>query len=737
MEQNEINLPEILDTLYFQRVLIAAVAAVFTLIGAIYAIGATSVYQADLLIQIESSGNQPKAAAMGDLAALFEGKSDAAAEIEILRSRMVASKTIDNLHLDIEARPKYFPIIGAWLAKRNSALSTPGLFGFGGYAWGSEKIEVGQLDLQEGRQEISLQLTAQDAGQYLIAADDTHEALQGKIGEPLKIVSKDGTITLRVDKLSANRGTVFLVKHRSHLKAVERLQSELNIAEKVKQSGILSVKLEGADPQRIANVLNEVGQQYVQQNIERKSAEAEKTLQFLDRYLPDVKSSLGAAEARYITVSNAHGTVDVAEEVKLILKRLIEAKTKGGELKVKREELLNRLTPAHPSVQAVDAQIAGVNAEIAGINAEIGKLPGLEREVLGLSRDVKIDSELYTSLLGTSQQLRLLKEGKVGNVRIIDNAVVPEESIKPKRLLVFTLFVLVGTMAGIGAAFIRKFMFGGIENAHEIEERTALTVFASVPQSEKQTALYKKIQAKESGQFVLEHVNTHDAAIESLRSFRTALQFAMLEAKNNRVMIAGATPGVGKSFVSVNCAAVMAGAGKRVLLIDLDLRKGYLNQYFGLPRANGVAELVADTLPFEQAVRRSVLPNLDFMPTGVLPSDPNLLLLHGNMTRLLESASAEYDLVMLDTPPILAVTDAAVLSEHVGTLILVAREGVTTLGEINESAKRFEQTGSTISGVLFNVVRRRLANYVYGDGKYRYTSHAYEQYRSVGYSDKR
>jgi len=281
---------------------------------------------------------------------------------------------------------------------------------------------------------------------------------------------------------------------------------------------------------------------------------------------------------------------------------------------------------------------------------------------------------------------------------------------------------------GVGAAFVRKFMFGGIDDAHEIEQRTGLAVFASVPRSEKQASLYEKIEAKASGMFVLENVDTHDAAIESLRSFRTALQFAMLDAKNNRVMITGSTPGLGKSFVAVNTAAVLAASGKRVLLIDLDMRKGHINQYMGLTRDNGIAELLAGERTFDQIVRRSILPNLDFIPTGVLPSAPHLLLQHGNLKQFLEKVSAEYDLVLMDTPPVLAVTDATMLSEHIGTSILVAREGITTLGELNETVKRFTQVGVKVSGVVFNAVRPRPGKYGYGYGKYRYSGYAYEQY---------
>jgi tyrosine-protein kinase Etk/Wzc len=315
--------------------------------------------------------------------------------------------------------------------------------------------------------------------------------------------------------------------------------------------------------------------------------------------------------------------------------------------------------------------------------------------------------------------MRLLKAGRTGNVRMIDNAVVPEQPVKPKRSLVLALFVLVGVMLGVGAALVRKFMFGGIDDANEIEEHTGLAVYASVPSSAKQASLYEKIQAKASGMFVLENVDTNDAAIESLRSFRTALQFAMLDAKNNRVMITGATPGVGKSFVSVNTAAVLAASGKCVLLIDLDMRKGHINQYLGLTRDNGMAELLAGEQTFDQVVRRNILPNLDFIPTGALPSAPHLLLQHGNLKQFLEKVSAEYDLVLLDTPPVLAVTDATMLSEHVGTCILVAREGTTTLGELIETVKRFTQAGAKASGVVFNAVRPRPGKYGYKYGVYK------------------
>lgn len=273
-------------------------------------------------------------------------------------------------------------------------------------------------------------------------------------------------------------------------------------------------------------------------------------------------------------------------------------------------------------------------------------------------------------------------------------------------------------------------MMGTVHHANEIEDRSGVKVMASIPLSEKQEELYRGILAKTGGKFVLEQVDPQDPAIEGLRSFRTSLQFTMQEAKNNLVLITGASPGVGKSFVSINMAAVLASAGKRVLLLDLDLRNGYLNQYLGLPREKGLAEVVEGELTLEQAIHRELFPNFDFMPTGKLPQDPNALLVRQSLAALLEQLSREYDIVMLDSPPILSVADATILSSMVYTNILVTREGVTTLGEINESVKRFKQAGSEITGILFNGIRPR-PGYIYGYGKYRYSGYHY-RYGSKG-----
>ena len=202
---------------------------------------------------------------------------------------------------------------------------------------------------------------------------------------------------------------------------------------------------------------------------------------------------------------------------------------------------------------------------------------------------------------------------------------------------------------------------------------TGLPVFSTIPLSAAQANIAKRRLTGATGVRLLAIEHPDDLAVESLRSLRTAMQFAMLESPNNRVMITGATPGVGKSFVTANFAALMAAAGKRTLLIDADLRRGHMHQYFGLQRHGGLSELIAGSLTVQQTVHRQVVPNLDFLATGQLPPNPAELLVSDSFKTTLERLSEQYDLVVIDTPPVLVAADTATVATHAGTVLLVAR----------------------------------------------------------------
>ena len=719
-EDDKIDLATCLDVLFDHRWLIVSVTLAITLLGTAYAFMAKPVYRANILIQVEDSPGSSKNI-LGEMGSLFDLKTAAITEIEIIRSRFVVSHAVDNLRLYINAAPKYFPIVGAWLAGRNDALSNPGLFGYGGYAWGAEQIDVAVFNVPEALEDSEFTLTVEGDGRFRVNQNSEGIEFRGETGALLHNKAAKGDIELRVTNLWGRPGTQFLLSRTSRLATIEKLQRNMVVVEKGRQSDIINAELEGTKPKLISAILNQIGMEYVRQNLERKSEEAEKSLVFLDQQLPDIKRQLESSETKYNQFRNSSGIIDLGEEAKVLLQQSVTAQVKRSELTQKREELSIRFTSAHPDMIGLEKQLQEINREIQIITARIKNLPLVEQDVLRLMRDVKVNTDLYTSLLNVTQQLRLLKAGKVGTVRLVDTAAVPEEPIKPKRAIVIAVALLVGLFLGVVSAWIRKSLFGGIENAHEIEQALGLPVYASIPHSRKQEELYAKLPFS----LTLAKSAPTDSAMEGLRSLRTAVHFSMLEAKNNIIMITGATPNLGKSFISVNFMAVLGASGKKVLLIDADFRKGYLHQYFGLDRGNGLSDLIAGDMSFEELVHKGVTENVDFISTGNLPPNASELLLHANFGKFLSAVKESYDYVLIDTPPILAVSDTLSIGPHAGTILMIARAGISTASDIRESMKRLDRAGMSVKGIVLNDVKARPGGYNSKFGRYRHTEYAY------------
>lgn len=729
-EAEGIDFVEYWDIVFDSRWLILSIVVLALAGGAAYAWLARPVYEANTLIQVEDNLGNSKSV-IGEAAGLVDVKTATSAELEILRSRMVIGQAVDGARLYIDARPRYLPLVGAAMARHANGLSEPGFLGFEGYVSGTESIAVPSFTVPPQLEGSPFSLKAAGAGRYVLSHPRLGE-LKGVVGTPLVQATPAGQVELLVTSLQGLPGAEFTLVRRSRQSAIAELQSRLKLVEKGRSSGVIDASLQGPDPLQLTVILNEIGRQYVRQNVERKSAEAEKTLAFLDVQLPQLKKQLGQAEDTYNSYRNQQGTVALDEETKLVLQRAIDFESKLMEAQQKRRELIGRFTAEHPLVQTLDAQIRAWTAEITKLNARIRSLPTVQQDALRLERDVKVNTELYQQLRNSALQLQLVREGKIGNVRVIDEATPPEGPVGLPRIGILSIAAAAGLLGGIALALIRNAFFRGVRSAHEIEAQTSLNVYSTIPLSAAQGALARKVVDKVPGLHLLASTAPDDPAVESLRSLRTALQFAMMEATSNRIVISGATPGVGKSFVSANFAALMASTGKRVLLIDADLRKGHLNQYFGQPRARGLSELIIGSLKLHEVIRPNLLPNLDLITTGTLPPNPAELMMSGALANALEQLSQQYDYVIVDTPPVLVAADAPALAVHAGSVLLVARAGMTQMGELHECAKRLSHAGKNTTGVLLNgldLTRRHYGSYAYRNGGYRYKQYSYTQGR--------
>jgi tyrosine-protein kinase Etk/Wzc len=714
---DEIDLRELLGIVLAGGPLIGITAAVIVALGALYAWATPRTYSSDALIQVEQESSAMDAA-LGDMSELMGVESPVTAEIELLKSRMIVGQVVDDLLLTIHAEPSYFPIIGRALARRYSpdsgeTVSEPLIGGLRSYAWGGEAIGVTALDVPRALIGKSLMLEVLPDQAYRILYDG-RELLRGTVGERAQSTELSG-LAVFVQSLNAAPGTEFALRRDERITTINNLTGQINVVEKGKDSGILSVSLEGADPAMTRDIVNHLVNAYQRQNVERKSAEAEQTLEFLNKQLPELRSELETSEVALNTYRLKQGSADLSMETQLVLQQSVELETSRVTLEQKREEALQRFTPSHPMVQAIDRQLAQVRGEQRSITDQVKKLPETQQELLRLSRDVQVNTTLYTQLLNSAQELQVVKAGTVGNVRVVDHALTAIEPTKPKVALVLALSAVLGVFLGLVVVFVRRALHSGVDDPAAVENGLGLPTYCAIPYSQLQARISRLVErGKSTGARLLASADPHGTSIEALRSLRTALHFGQLEAKNNIVMLTGPSPGLGKSFVASNLGAVLAVSGKRIVVVDLDLRRGRLHEYFTGAREPGVSDFVAGSASLADILSPTSVDNLHFIPTGTIPPNPAELLLTDKLGELLGYLSSKYDTVIVDTPPVLAVTDAAVVGRYVGTTLLVLKAGDHPMRAIEDTVKRLMSAGVPVRGTIFNQMGRQ------GQGRYGY-----------------
>ena len=730
-EESRFNPFELLDVVVERKWLIAGITATGLAAGFVQSKLAVPIYEASTLMQIEQQG--------GGLGPMFDGGTgnSTATEIEIMRSRSIIGEAVNNLRLDISVTPKYLPVVGNWLSRVSSQPSNPGFLGFEGYVHGNEKLVIERLELPPSfiGQRLLVRLTPKG---YLLLLDNGTRIAEGEIGKPLAFDYLGERGTLLIKSVIGRPGAEFYIKRESHLVVTQAIQASLRVAEVRGGTGVINAVLEDPDPDSAARVVNEIASIFVSNSTKRKAAEAEKSVQFLGELLPQLRKEVEANEDKLNQYRIQRGIFELSDDAKDLMQQSAGQRIRLLELQQRRKQLEKLYTDEHPAMQAIDGQIKELSGRIGQIEAAAKNLPAVQQELLTLEREVKISDGIYTRLLETFHQLRLTKEGKLGNVRVVDPALKPPSSSKPNRTAMIGIGAAIGLALGLGLALLRNYLRPGIRHADELEQKLGLNVFATVPYSPVQEALAKAVKDKVAGQHLLALTRPDDPAVESLRSLRTALQFAMLDAPNNIVMLTGPTPGIGKSFASANFAIVLAAAGKRVLLVDADMRKGHMHKFFGFERGVGLSELIAGSQTLDQVLQQDVTPGMDFIASGTLPPNPAELLMSHNSVDLLKTLSTRYDIVIIDTPPVLAVSDSAVLAPQSGTVFLLARAEVTTLAEVQESIKRLEQSGAAIRGVIFNGLDLSRRSNRYGHGYrygYKYGRYRY-QYQAYDYNSK-
>ncbi|HJV48206.1 MAG TPA: polysaccharide biosynthesis tyrosine autokinase [Geothrix sp.] len=727
-ESREIDFQDWLLNLWIGRYVILTSVVIAVLFGAFYAWRTTPIYQAEAMLQIEPPKPVRESdAAFARMGNLFSAPSDALTEIEIIGSNMVLGSTVNALNLDVVSSPVLFPVIGEAMlrGKPDAPLAEVETFEIPDYMRG---LEFQLVALPDGSFTWSTPAESPTTARKPGATFPANAPLAtGKPGELLEGTYGGETLKLQLRRLIAKPGQVFRLTRRPMLAVITDLRNDLEAAEKgasqpSRATNLLALTLRQGNPFKAADVLNEIMKQYVLQNTERKSEEIAKALKLLQQQIPEVHARLEAAENRLNHFRTQTGAVDIPREADLALQQSSSLAGQISALRQKKEELRRIYQENSDVVSTVNAQIAKLEAEAATVNQKVKALPGAQQEMVRLSRDVQVSTELYTALLNNIQQLQITRAGEGNNTRIVDFAMPSLKPIKPKKEMLLATFFVIGLFVGVGIVLAQRTLQKGIEDHRIIETKLGLPVFVTIPHTKAQRHHNKALAERHSGSHLLALHEPEDLATESLRSLRTTLNFSMGPAGSRSIMFTGPSPKIGKSFVSSNFSVVLAQAGLRVLLVDGDMRRGDLHKYFGLRnRLGGLSEAIAGLTSWKSVVHHTEVAGLDMMSTGEIPSNPAELLMSPGFEAFLKDASTEYDYIIIDAPPLLPVTDATIIGAKVDTVLLVAKFGQHSLNELRTCQSRVESSGLPLKGCVFNdLVSTGLG---YFDQQYRYAYH--------------
>lgn len=708
--EDAIDLKEIFFSLISQWKLIALCIILSLVCALLYLRTTPDTYTVNALVQVEQSKGS-SAALLGDLSGIVDHSQPSQAEIELLRSRLVLGTAVNRLNLDVKIQGNKTSFTDRLLNKNSYSIR-----------YEPEHIifrdNAKQFIVKEFKvptQLLNVPLSMSFEGNNIVIKNAQAETL---VTVPRNYSSQVNTPngTWKVEVHSQDTFTdQYTIYQQSLPAAVNGLIGGYSVNEKGKGSGMLTLNYVGTNKHYITSVLNEILAAYSEQNVERRSAETAQTLNFLDQRLPQLEEELDQAEREFNAFREQHNTINVTAESDLYLNQSINLETRKAELQQRQAELSAKYTPEHPAMQELNAQLVAVDDEIKRLDSTLKQLPDLQRQYLQLYRKVEVKQELYTALLNSSQQLNIAKAGEIGNVRIIDHAVEPLAPIGPQRLQILFLSILAGGFLGTVLALARAMLRRGVTDPNQIENELDLPVYATVPRSQIQQGHFKLLKKK---QFIpiLAIKNSDDLAIESLRSMRTAIHFTLNQAENNVIMIAGASPEVGKSFISVNLATILAQSDKRVLLIDGDMRRGYLHKYFKNKNTFGLSDYLTDRRDLDEVIHSTEVANLSVLPRGKSPVNPAELLSTDKFAEMFKILSAQYDHILIDTPPVLAVTDSMIISQYASVNLLVARYAKSKMQELELSVNRFEQVGIKVNGFILNDIRNDGGSYGYGYG---------------------
>ncbi len=682
-------------------------------IATLYLISTTPVYQAEALIEVDDTNP------LDDNTVVDWTRPTIKEEANILRSRKVLQPVVDLYQLRNETRAKKLkvvgdvtervPALGDWLSKLDFAKS---------FAWHGESIEITNLSVPRAWEDDPLTLTALGDDRYSLSREGRVLVESASVGENLRVdVGSNSLVTLTVTAMDATEAVEFSVVRRSLESTINGVRASLSTETSDAQSRMITLKYLGTDPIETTEVVNQVVQVYRDVKLSDDIGDTVKEREIFESNLPNVASELEAAENALSTFRRRTGSINTSLQSGNILGQIDVLQRQLNEQEIERDELRERYTALHPSTKRLDKEIGIIQRKINQLRGRVSSMPNNEREMEQLQQEVDNKRTIYNEMSARLENIRIKESITSGSVKIWDKAIPPERPVSPNKLL-----ALVG--ATLGTLFLymlyltlRSALSTLISDQESLERASGLPVYMSIPKSSAQKRLAsaptvdpRRLLPGASGSSdrkalanVLAVGKPEDYSVESMRGLRSMLEDVMDGAKNNILMITSPLPSMGKSFISLNLAVLLAQSGKRVLLIDADHQRGQLHKQFGLKMGPGLPEVVRGKSELKETVKPCQVENLYVIPRGFM-NDGSSREMPGDREfgRFMDVVAHRFDICIIDTPPVLSVSTAASLGKQAGSTLMVVKEGEIKEPQLTESLKRLSFSGIRVNGCILN-----------------------------------
>jgi tyrosine-protein kinase Etk/Wzc len=696
--EEEIDLRFIVNLLKAHKLFIIAIVVLCVFLGGLTASTRPTMYESTALIKVSGdSNNSSNLAALlgmtsGASSGGFMSASPAEIETSLIQSDYIMGAVAEQLALNIVVTPDYFPIFGKIYAKLsgNKSLS---------------EIEISEFSVPKTLENIDFQLVAEgSSGMYRLYAPNGKEVLTGTVGQLANSTNTHFPIALVVKTLPAASKTTFIIKKSPVSNTARTLLKNLVIKEQGDRTGVLQLSYQSQDPNQAQEILNTILSVAVKKNVAEKAEEATKTLDFLEEQLPKITESLDSSENRLNAYRSKMGISDSEVEGQILLEQLVDLQKNISELNLNKLEMLSNFTDKHPYILAINKKQQQLQKKLTQVEEQLKKLPLDAQQTVNFERDIKVNGEIYSSIMQNMQQMLVLKGSTVSSVRVLDQASYPVIPVPSKISLILIISFAAGIFLSIFILLLRHILSAALDPLM-LEKYFGVQVLTVIPFSHAQKKLFSAMKKKKVPQenYLLSLSNPKDTSVEALRSLRTALKLILLSSEKDKTIIAlsGCSPNIGKSFVSSNLASLLGDLGKKVLLIDADIRRGYLHKMFSCQQSPGLSECLQNDTVMDICIQK-VLPNVDLMASGIFPQNPAELLMHQRLDDLIEKASKQYDIVIIDTPPVLAVTDASILLKHATIRLLIVGLGKDQLREIEHAKSVLGKSDISVNGLICN-----------------------------------